>query len=77
MSDGLSWFIRRPDEAAITAEIDNQAQPDRVLAIVAVAFLNDRLTTLIADRFRRDKKVVRALFDGSAPLGTFFRSRAP
>jgi hypothetical protein len=53
------------------AIIEIQTGPDRSMAIVAGAFVEDHLTTVLKSRFHHDEKIVREMFNKSGPLASF------
>jgi len=66
----MVWAFLSESREEIIAEIEDQT--DRAAALVAFAFLEDRLTeTLIAKMKNRDSEIVSRMFKGIGPLGTF------
>jgi hypothetical protein len=65
----MPWPLLKPDHAPIIFEINDQS--DRAAAIVAASFLEDRLAALLKVSMRDDPKVIRDMFGGHGPLGTF------
>jgi hypothetical protein len=54
---------------AVIKEIETSS--DRTTAIVAVAFIEDQLTTALRRRLHQDEKVLGDMFRETGPLGAF------
>lgn len=65
----MSWVIDSPDDEAILEEIAKQT--DRGCALIAAAFLEQRLLAAIRSRLNRNAKAEEALFRNSGPVGSF------
>lgn len=63
----MTWTLSNKDQYEIIAEID--AQTDRGAAVIAVAYLENRLTALIQSRLHDISKVSDRIFKGYGPLG--------
>lgn len=47
------------------------SETDRGLVLMAVAYIDERLTILLEKYFVNDKSIIKTLFDATGPLGTF------
>jgi hypothetical protein len=67
----MTWVIHDSAEQAVIEEIERQT--DRGSALVAAAFIENRLRTAIETRLdpKTNKKAITAIFQFSGPLGTF------
>jgi len=63
------WIRTNEDDTLIFKEIDNQT--DRAAALIAVAYLEERLYTALLARLIRNKEAEEGLFGRSRPLGSF------
>lgn len=64
----MAWTIRNETDKAIILEISKQT--DRGAALIATAYLEERLTDAIKARLVRDVKLENTLFKGSGPLAS-------
>lgn len=64
----MAWTIRNEADKAILAEIKKQT--DRGAALIANAYLEERLTDAIKARLVRDETLENNLFKGSGPLAS-------
>src|SRR5260370_33001264 len=64
----MIWAIDEPHEQAMEEVISG---PDRVVAIVTAALVEDRLDTLVHARLRKRDEVGGEMFRSNGPLGTF------
>ncbi len=67
----MGWFIDHPGDLEIVKEIENPELPDRLVAIVATAFLDERLKSRIEGWLVADRDAARKLTKPSGPLGSF------
>jgi DNA-binding MltR family transcriptional regulator len=65
----MVWFTVSDDDKPILAEIDNQT--DRGAAIIAAAYLDERLSSAIKARLNDHPEAGKALFKSDGPLGSF------
>jgi hypothetical protein len=65
----MVWSVRDDREFAIFREIESAS--DRVTAIVAAAFIEERLRDAISARLLRDPKGLKNLFDPDGALGNY------
>jgi DNA-binding MltR family transcriptional regulator len=64
------WWMH--DKGSLQEAIKEiETSTDRAAAIVAVAFVEDHLTSALRRRFHQDEKVLDEMFRESGPLGTF------
>jgi hypothetical protein len=63
------WIKLAPEDDAVIAEIENER--DRGAALIASAFVEERLEETIKIRLREDTAVAKRLFRGVGPLGGF------
>jgi DNA-binding MltR family transcriptional regulator len=63
------WSHRNDDEREAHREIEESH--DRAAAVVAAAFVEDRLATALKARFHQDEAITGNLFRSSGPLGSF------
>jgi hypothetical protein len=71
--DSMSWLhITSSEKGVIDSAITEIDLPsDRATAIVAAAFVEDHLTTLLHSRMARDARVIKEAFRAGGPLGDF------
>jgi len=69
----MVWAFINPAERATIREIDREVKRggDRSAALVAAAFVEQRLTEAVKAAFIRNAKVENKMFKGVAPLATF------
>jgi hypothetical protein len=66
----MTWTLRDARrERAITDKID--AADDRSAAILAGAFIQDRLIKALTAQFRNDSRTLKKVLKGYGPLSTF------
>lgn len=65
----VAWIITNDDDKAILQEIE--AQTDRASALIAVAYLEQRLIAAIKSRTNRDEGLESRLYKGSGALAAF------
>lgn len=65
----MVWTIQDESDEAILREI--MQQTDRGAALIAVAYLEERLTDAIKARLIRDEKLEGRFFKGAGPLASF------
>ncbi|MDG4894652.1 hypothetical protein P9272_13825 [Mesorhizobium sp. WSM4976] len=65
----MAWVIMNEDDKAILQEIE--AQTDRASALIAVAYLEQRLLAAIKSRTNRDDDLEGRLYKGSGALAAF------
>jgi len=64
----MIWFIQNDDEKPILEELLQQT--DRGAALIAVAYVEERLKAAIKTRMSDDKNIQKNMFKNSGPLGT-------
>ena len=69
MEDLMVWAVRDKSDLPILKEIDSQT--DRGAALIAAAYLEDRLVDAIKARTNRHEKIERDFYKGLGPLATF------
>jgi hypothetical protein len=69
MLSGSLWSHRNDDEREAHREIEESH--DRAAAVVAAAFVEDRLATALKARLHQDETITDNMFRSSGPLGTF------
>jgi len=62
-----------PRHAAVMAEIENERQTDRGVAIIGAAYVDLVLRDVIAARLIRDDELMGLLFENRGPLQDFGR----
>lgn len=67
----MSWFIDHPDDLRVIEEIEDPNIPDRMVGIVAPAFLDGRLADRLRARFHGKGDVADRTFRPSGALGPF------
>ena len=66
------WFHNLSEDSTVSSAIKEiEKGSDRAAAIVAAAFVEDHLTTVLKSRFHCDEKMTPELFQGSGPLAPF------
>lgn len=65
----MVWAIKSDDDKAILQEIEHQT--DRGAALIATAYLEERLVDAIKARLVQDKNIESAFFKGIGPLANF------
>jgi hypothetical protein len=61
--------VYNPAEYPLAEEIHNA--PDRICAVLAVAFLEEKLTAAVKSRLLKDDDTLKKLFKPSGPLGPY------
>lgn len=65
------WFIDSDEDRAVSKDIEDDNLPDRVIGIIASAFLEDRLTVRILSHLHDDTELTGKLFKGTGPIASF------
>jgi hypothetical protein len=65
----MTWITVSAEDKPIVEEIERQT--DRAAALIASAYVEERLLLAIQARTNRHEKIEKDLYRGSGPLGTF------
>jgi len=67
----MSWYVDHPADLEIINEIQNPQLSDRLVAVIAVAFLDDRLKARLAGWLIDDAEASNKLLKPNGPLGGY------